>query len=85
MKISILKVQASDLERAINAMLKPVADPKDPGYHAYQDIYTVSNMRAREYISMLYTCTEVLLNYKEKSRFTCIDHNVWKLIRSNYG
>lgn len=47
--------------RALNIMLKPVAAPKDPRYHIYQDMYINSNSVAREYIDILYSGTELLL------------------------
>lgn len=47
--------------RALNIMLKPITDYKDQRYHMYQDIYTNSNARAREYIDILYSVTELLL------------------------
>lgn len=50
-----------EFTRALNVILKPRLDPKDPRYHMYNDTYFESNRNAREYIDILYGGTELIL------------------------
>lgn len=50
-----------EFTRALNVILKPRLDPKDPRYHMHNNTYFESNRNAREYIDILYGGTELIL------------------------
>ena len=50
-----------EFTRALNVILKPTLDPEDPRYHMHKKTYFESNRKAREYIDILYSGTELIL------------------------